>query len=480
MNPDGMRLRGSTLDDVLMETSSLSSTFYTQHSVTTNASTCCSTPGSDNNNNNNHSLDLKNLASLQSTLPGYGTSSMGGSTMNVTNAMMGSGIIGLPLALHLCGFWFGLVCSILIAILTCLAMHLTVQCGIQTNRYSLSGLCDQLLGSSGDRLCNLVIFFHTATTTVSYYIMLGDTLPTLFHYYTPQLTWLSNRQLVVVAFGLCVSLPLSLSRSPAKIAKWSTLSVMLLPMMLLGVIVRVPAYAPPRQDIVLEIVPPSLSMLKGIAIMGLSFGCSQNIFGIYLSTFDQRPATWLWISGLGTLISYLLNFTFAIMGYICFGENVHANVLLNFPDDDVAINVVRLFLGLFMVLTIPLAIHPCRDSVQTLLGKNTNGRITTDKEHFMVTCLLFIPILYFGATLTSLGSVFDIIGGFSTMVLGFLLPGAVFIHLFIVSRMNHEEEHLSLLPTKFSENLTWTQLILATILVIVSFPIIYFTLVDHL
>jgi amino acid permease len=122
-------------------------------------------------------------------------------------------------------------------------------------------------------------------------------------------------------------------------------------MMLLGVICRVPYYVPSHID--LEVVPPSLGMFKGISIMVLSFGCSQNVFGIYLSTANQTTSAWLTISGLGTFLSYLLNFTFAIMGYICFGKDVHANVLLNFPEGDVAINVVRMFLGLFMVLTIP-------------------------------------------------------------------------------------------------------------------------------
>ncbi|KAI8093104.1 transmembrane amino acid transporter protein-domain-containing protein [Halteromyces radiatus] len=469
---DDYIIKTSELQD-LLETSSLSSSFFIEGTIT-NSSTCCATSTQEQENPINN---IKNVESLQSILPGYGTSSIGASVMNLTNAMMGSGIIGLPLALHLCGFWFGLVCSIFVAIITCLAMHLTVQCGIQTNRYSLSGLCSQLLGTTGEKLCNFIIFFHTATTTVSYYIMLGDTLPALFHHYLPQLIWLSNRQLVVVAFGLCISLPLSLSRSPAKIAKWSTLSVMLLPLMLLGIIFRVPVYAPPMKDIVLEVVSPSFSMFKGIAIMALSFGCSQNIFGIYLSTKDQRSSTWLHISGFGTAISYLLNFTFAIMGYICFGKDVQANVLLNFPDDDLAINVVRLILGLFMVLTIPLAIHPCRDAVQTLLNRNADGRIPSDNEHILITCLIFSPILYFGATLTSLGSVFDIIGGFSTMVLGFLLPGVVFMPLFITSR---DKERNPLLFNNTLKMLTWHQFILSITLVLVSLPIIYITLIDHL
>ncbi|CAO3610380.1 unnamed protein product [Cunninghamella blakesleeana] len=293
------------------------------------------------------------IESLQSTLPGYGTSSMNDSTMNLTNAQMGTGIICLPLALHLCGFWMGIAFSILVAYLTCMSMHITVLCGIKSNQYSLGGLCAILLGSNGYKLCNFVLIFHTAITAISYYIMLGDTLPMLFHHYLPQFTWLSNRQLVVVAFGLLICLPLSSSRSPSKISKWSTISVLIIPLMIIGIVIRLPNYAPPLNEIELEVVPFSMNTIKGISIMALSFGCSQNIFGIYLSTENQRTSNWLLISGLSTSISYLLNFVFATMGYICFGKNVQANVLLNFPEDDIAINIVRLALGLFMSLTIP-------------------------------------------------------------------------------------------------------------------------------
>lgn len=123
--------------------------------------------------------------------------------------------------------------------------------------------------------------------------------------------------------------------------------------MIIGIIIRLPIYAPPLNEIELEVVPFSMDTIKGVSIMALSFGCSQNVFGIYLSTENQKTSNWLLISSLSTSISYLLNFVFATMGYICFGKNVQANVLLNFPENDSVINIVRLALGLFMSLTIP-------------------------------------------------------------------------------------------------------------------------------
>lgn len=111
------------------------------------------------------------LQALQAERPGYGTSSVFGSSMNLLNAMMGSGIIGLPLALCLCGFWLGLVSSVLVAVLTCIAMHLLVLCSIRSRQYTLGDLCRTcLLGKAGSHVVNFLLFFHTAGTAVSYYI----------------------------------------------------------------------------------------------------------------------------------------------------------------------------------------------------------------------------------------------------------------------------------------------------------------------
>lgn len=112
-----------------------------------------------------------NMGALQADRPGYGTCSILSSSMNLVNAMMGSGIIGLPLALYLCGFWAGIAMSITIAGLTCMAMHLLVLSGVRSGQYTLADLCRvSLLGRHGGQAINLMLVFHTAGTAVSYYI----------------------------------------------------------------------------------------------------------------------------------------------------------------------------------------------------------------------------------------------------------------------------------------------------------------------
>ncbi|KAG1088606.1 hypothetical protein G6F42_020221 [Rhizopus arrhizus] len=327
-------------------------------------------------------------------------SSVMGSSLNLVNAIMGTGIIGLPLALHLCGFWVGLLFSVLIAYLTCFTMHITILCGLATQTFSLVALCEKLI----------------AGTAVSYYLLLGDTLPGLLVLVFPNVAFLADRRNVILAFGLLCTFPLSLSRSTAKFVKWSAISVLLLMLMLLGVLIRVPYYLPARQNIDLEVVPVSEDMFKGLAIISLSFGCSQNLFGVYTTTRNQKPSNWLLVCFMAIAIAFTVNIVFAVMAYMCFGKNVQANILLNFPENDPGIRLVKLALGLFMVLTIPLCMHPCREAVMLMFGININN--PTKKQHYTVTVGVFLVVLYFGATLTSLGKVFDVIGGFSTTVLG--------------------------------------------------------------
>ncbi|KAI7856727.1 transmembrane amino acid transporter protein-domain-containing protein [Circinella umbellata] len=460
---------------------------------------------------------VASVEALQADRPGYGTTSTTGSCMNLVNAMMGSGIMGLPLALRLCGLWMGLLCSVVIAILTGIAMQLLVLAGIRCGQYTMADLARvSLLGIWGSHLVNFLLVFHTAGTAVSYYILLGDMLPELFDNYN--ITWLADRRVAVVAFGLTCTLPLSLPRSIAPLVKWSTLNVMLLPIVLICVFIRMPVYATTSSSLFEWTWPSSTNNLfQGLAILGLSFGCSQNVFGVYLSQRDQQPSQFLLANTSSVLIGYIINLTFAIMGFLCFGDNVKANVLLNFPRDDPTINVVRLLLGIFMIFTIPMSIYPCRESLQKLLGYNVNGRIPTNTEHYVTTIVIFATVLSLGATITELGKVFAVIGGFSTTALGLLLPGAAYTALFLPElimrdKIKKEDDNDALieeLPTmhaggthhhhqhqkqqfkndnlldhetliKYQTSGSWFLILSSLILIIISIPIMWYAIRDAL
>lgn len=55
--------------------------------------------------------------------------------------------------------------------------------------------------------------------------------------------------------------------------------------------------------------------------------------------------------------------TMALAGFIGFGEKTQGNILNNFPDDNLIVNIARFLLGANMVTTLPLECFVCREVI---------------------------------------------------------------------------------------------------------------------
>jgi sodium-coupled neutral amino acid transporter 11 len=129
-------------------------------------------------------------------------------------------------------------------------------------------------------------------------IVIGDSIPVLFEQYFPDIPILANRAFVIsviswVFVRICSSMvsvhvfllrhssnmknslqifPLHLSRSIGTIANWSIVSVLLLPVILLTVIIRCPAYASQHSSPITVVGP---DVFGSLGIMAFAFGCAQ-------------------------------------------------------------------------------------------------------------------------------------------------------------------------------------------------------------
>lgn len=141
-----------------------------------------------------------------------------------------------------------------------------------------------------------------------------------------------------------------MARSIGALARWSILSVMLFPVVLLTIILRAPAYIPDEPIPVTWVGP---DVFGALGVFAFAFTCSQVAFNNYLTLEDQSSHNWNQSTMLSTFTSWMISMVFAILGYFCFGESVQPNLFMNFATDDWVINVGRFILGCTMVLTIP-------------------------------------------------------------------------------------------------------------------------------
>ncbi|KAI9318589.1 transmembrane amino acid transporter protein-domain-containing protein [Dichotomocladium elegans] len=300
-----------------------------------------------------------------------------------------------------------------------------VLAGQKLGVYKLADLSERVLGRFGFHLSNLMLFAQSAGSCISYFILIADTIPVLLNLYFPNYTF--NRELVTIILSIFVVFPLNLPRSIGALAAWSTVSVLLLPVMIITVLARAPTYAR-QHEAPLNVF--GKDPIAAAGIMSFALVCSQVAFNNFLSQRNQSSKAWSATSALSTFMSWSISITFALIGYLSFGKDVDSNIFANFPGEDNIINIGRLALGLSMILTVPMAFYPTRDAIQKTLGFETADRQPTALEHYGITTILFVGLLAMGVTVHSLGKVYAVVGGLASAYLAYTLPAISYISAF--------------------------------------------------
>ncbi|KAF9583650.1 hypothetical protein BGW38_008946 [Lunasporangiospora selenospora] len=205
------------------------------------------------------------------------------------------------------------------------------------------------------------------------------------------------------------------------------ISVMTLPPILAIVALRGFHYAPDHKrsyDFVGDNVFPA------IGVMAFAMLSAQTAFLNFTTLAQPTRKAWGQATGIAVFFSWIISFVFAIIGFIAFGEDVQPNIFNSFPSTDDLINIGRILLGFSMFLTVPQAFYPARASLHKVLGHEDNFKSPTDTEHVYTTIGLFFPILACGVFVADLGLLYQLIGGFCSTFLAYIIPGACYIIVF--------------------------------------------------
>src|SRR5690606_4933024 len=108
-------------------------------------------------------------------------------------------------------------------------------------------------------------------------------------------------------------------------------SVLCLPFIIGSVAIRAPYYT---GDEKVEFVFVGDNVFPAIGVMAFAFMSTHTSFMNYLSLRDQSNKGWALTTTLAVSMSLTVSLTFAIIGYVSFGDKIGPNIFNNFPDDD--------------------------------------------------------------------------------------------------------------------------------------------------
>ncbi|KAI5956435.1 hypothetical protein KGF54_000910 [Candida jiufengensis] len=455
--PNQQKYTSLTQQDLQDDLTSISNTLIPESST------------SNNNNHNNHDtnntelynqdnpeneeFELETLTNLDyeiSIEPDElkdqgGSSNMRMAFMNMTNSILGAGIIGQPLAFKNSGLVGGIIVMILLTYLIDWTLILIVKNSILAGSKSYQDTVYKSFGLGGKIVLLFSICSFAYGGCMAFCVIIGDTIPHVIRVFLPtsfienqNWNWLISRNFIITIFTTCISYPLSLNRDISKLAKASAFALVGMFIIVLLTVIRAPFVSSDmRGEITTVNYIINKNIFKGISVISFALVCHHNTMFIYQSISNKNLKKFQKLTHLSCIISMIFCMIMGINGFLNFGSLTKGNILNNFKSSDNWINIARFCFGLNMLTTFPLEIFVVRDVIKEIIFSkkaSVQGLTSFDfelssKQHYIITTILVFSSMSVSLFTCNLGIILELIGATSASLMAYILPPLCYMKL---------------------------------------------------
>jgi len=167
-------------------------------------------------------------------------------------------------------------------------------------------------------------------------------------------------------------------------------------------------------------------LFESIGVISFAFVCHHNSLLIYGSLRKPTIDRFSRVTHYSTSISLVACLVMALFGYLTFGDKTLGNVLNNFPNDNLMVNIARLCFGLNMLTTLPLEAFVCREVMNNYWFPDEPYQ---PNRHIIFTSALVVSAMMISLMTCDLGVVFELFGATSACALAYILPPLCYIKL---------------------------------------------------
>ncbi|TDG51746.1 hypothetical protein AWZ03_001806 [Drosophila navojoa] len=380
-------------------------------------------------------------------LSGDTLSSLPQASFNYINSIVGSGVIGIPYALHRAGFGLGLALLILVAYITDYSLILMVRCGHICGRFSYPGIMEAAYGKYGYYLLSLLQFMYPFLAMISYNVVVGDTLSKVLVRFFP--SWgdsMGAVRLGVVFFvTVGVVVPLCLYKNVSRLARASFISLACVVFILFAVIIKLMSGDYKVTDTAESWRFANTDLIPATGIMVFAFMCHHNTFLVYQSMREATLERWEKVTHISIGFAWTVAALFGIAGYSTFRALSQGDLLENYCWDDDLMNFSRVLFSISILLTFPIECFVSREIVRALVHrfvlKEPISEFTQDKDPNLekgaeideyskaITLAIVFSAFIISPMTDCLGSVLELNGLLAAIPLAYILPGLAYIQM---------------------------------------------------
>ncbi|XP_007937324.1 putative sodium-coupled neutral amino acid transporter 8 [Orycteropus afer afer] len=301
---------------------------------------------------------------------------------------------------------------------------------------SYQGVVRGLCGPSLGKLCEACFIVNLLMISVAFLRVIGDQLEKLCDFLLPGVPvaprpWYVDQHFTLTLLSILVILPLS---APREIGFQKYTSILgTLAACYLTLVIVVQYYLWPKDLVQEPRFPQSPSSWTSVftvfPTVCFGFQCHEAAVSVYCSMRTQRLSRWALVSTLSLLVCCLIYSLTGAYGFLTFGAQVSADILMSYPGSDVVAIIARVLFAVSVVTVYPIVLFLGRLVLQDCWRRNCS-RSPADPSGLGVRLALtgsWVAVtLAMALLLPNLSEVIGVIGGISSFFI-FIFPGLCLI-----------------------------------------------------
>ncbi len=359
-------------------------------------------------------------------------SSVCSAIFNLTNTIIGAGVLSLPFAFKHTGVVLGPLILFLVYILVLYSCRLLISCSKLTGGKTYMEIAHRAYGPRGVLATQLSIIVSTFGACTGYLVIIGDMFGPLIGEWMggtrENFCSLYADRRFSISLSLLVVGPLSLVRHIDSLKYTSYLAILFMAYLVIVVVVRSGTRVDQGTGEEVNFSNITETIFRAVPIVTLAYTCQMNLFSLLYGL--QKPTRSRIRKVLfSSLTVCLLAYTaVGLFGYLTFFTSTQGNVLLNYDTDDVFVMVGRVGVAIVIICSFPLLAHPCLDTVDDLVFPNRRHVFSYRRR--LGALIVVVGLAYTIAMLVDdVSVVLGIAGATGSTSISFVLPALFYTKL---------------------------------------------------
>ena len=312
------------------------------------------------------------------------------SSVNLSNTVIGAGILGIPSATRNSGYIMGIFLFAFISIIAAYTMHLSMCVALCVEYSSYDALCKITIPKM-KKVADLIVGFATWGVLVAYFVVIGDSMD------LAMIEFLSDTNKRVIIFGwnsydfwidryfwmvlyliIFIIPTISLKKMDSlRFTSFFALFIFIVLMIMVILYWLVDDFDAcgndQRDDEVVDVCNDGITafptdwaeFVKTASIFIFAYECHSNLWPIR-NELKVPTVTRLTKVSINTVIFCTVIYAvIGYAGYLTYGVNVDGNIINNYPQSRL-VGIIRVGLAFAITFSFPVALYPARECFATL------------------------------------------------------------------------------------------------------------------